>query len=77
MKQQFLDFQESFVVHWQKYRELLIKLDEYRGKEIGDDYAKVNILLNDIQDTYTDMYPAIEFVIHNYNLCVTTAKQYT
>lgn len=76
MKQEFNDFQSRFVEYWQEYRNLQEELEKYTGKEIGDDYIEVNKLLNKIQDNFADMYPALEFIIHNYKLCVTAVNQH-
>lgn len=77
MKNEFNNFQSSFVEYWQEYRNLQEELDKYRGKEIGDDYIEVNKLLNKLQDNFATMYPAMEFIIHNYKLCVSAVNQYT
>ena len=73
---EFIDFQKSFSEKWNKYKELHAQLDAYRGKEIGDNYIAVNKILSEIQDIFYEMYPAMEFMIHNYTLCVSTVNQY-
>jgi len=76
MKDNFLNFQNDFVTKWQEYRDLQTELQKYAGKEIGSKVNEVNALLNKIQDNFASMYPAMEFVIHNYKLCVTAVNDY-
>jgi len=76
MKDNFLNFQNDFVTKWQEYRDLQTDLQKYAGKEIGSQVNEVNALLNKIQDNFASMYPAMEFVIHNYKLCVTAVNDY-
>jgi translation elongation factor EF-Ts len=76
MKDNFLNFQNDFVAKWQEYRDLQTELQKYAGKEIGSNVGEVNALLNKIQDNFASMYPAMEFVIHNYKLCVAAVNDY-
>lgn len=76
MRETFELFQEKFIEHWKKYIELNAKLDSYRGKEIGQDVEEVNKILFEIQEIFSQLYPALEFMIKNYNLSVTAINEY-
>ncbi len=63
LKKKFQAFEKDFIVKWGEYIKLHDELNLYRGKEIGEDAEKVNKLLEDIQKTFIEMYPSIQFVL--------------
>lgn len=76
MKELFDMYQQEFQRQWAEYVALHTKLDEYRGKEIGDKVDEINILLQQIQDKFAMVYPSLQFIVTNYKLCVTAINDY-
>jgi len=68
LEKKFRAMEEAFAKETENYLESHKKLDEFRGVELNDEklVVQVNQILMDIQDTYSRMYPVINFIMQNY-----------
>ena len=67
LKESFSQFRIDLEHAFEIYNKLQEELNKYRGKEITDDILPdVNRILHEIQDTYTQIYPAIDFILKNH-----------
>ncbi len=76
LKKRFQSFEKEFIEKWGEYLKLHDEMNLYRGKEIGDDIDKVNKILEDIQKTFIEMYPAIQFVLERKELFIRAVAEY-
>ena len=67
LKESFVQFKIDLEHAFENYNKLHEELNKYRGKELTDDILPtVNKLLHDIQITYIEIYPAIDFLLKNH-----------
>lgn len=53
------------------------KLDEHRGKELDEtDMAAVQKVLGEIQDTFTDIYSVLHFVMYRHQFAQNATREY-
>jgi DNA replication protein DnaD len=76
LKKKFQSFEKEFIVKWGEYIKLHDELNLYRGREIGDEAEKVNKILEDIQTTFIEMYPSIQFVLERKDLFIRALADY-
>lgn len=76
VKKKFIAFEKAFITQWGEYIKLQDELNLYRGKELGEETEKVNELLLNIQRTFLDMYPAMQFVMERHPLFIKAINGY-
>jgi hypothetical protein len=85
VRTKFDEFQEEFIAQWMEYKRWNDELDTYRGKELGEEFEKVNLIIYNIQNTFRGMIPALTFInkyqsdciqmVHNYNKFIEDMKK--
>jgi len=56
-------FEVTFQESWDKYVELHKEFNNYRGQEINDNNIEaINKIIQDIQDSFLDMYTTLYFI---------------
>lgn len=76
IKKKFEAFEKVFIELWGEYMKLHAELDTYRGKHIGDNLSQINTIINNIQEVFLQMSPALMFVIQNHAHCVKAVHDY-
>ena len=76
--QTYKEFDQEFTNTWNEYVVLNEKLNPFRGKELDNkDLPALNELVQEIQDCFKKLYPAINFVRVRHEMCTKALKDYT
>lgn len=73
----YKSFDVEFAKTWNKYVELHKALDKFRGIEITDkNVSVINKIVGELQDTYAQLYPSINWVLERHKLCMEASVEY-
>lgn len=77
LKEAIETIEKEFTACYEEYIKFHKELDVYRGKEIGEDYQKVNEILSRIQFKFAELYPVLNFIGRRYEFAVNVTNEYS
>lgn len=73
-----MDLDTALVEKYNEYVNVQEKLNPFRGKILhGDDVHTVNAILQDIQNTFNEMHPALNMIGYRYQWACNLANAHT